>query len=168
MTNLWLLWKLLKHLKICNHEKNFIWNISSLDRRSRFIQKKKSPPAHAFEILNIHSLRQKNPKNRKNDFLENFYTKMKFEKMKFYENFREFTKKMIEKNFKKWKCEKWEIERKGDLRKYFEALEKNGLTSSGSILFQNEFFEILEMKTFFSTRRNFRNKKSEKYFSNDE
>ena len=93
---------------------------------------------------------------------------MKFEKMKFYENFREFTKKMIEKNFKKWKCEKWEIERKGDLRKYFEALEKNGLTSSGSILFQNEFFEILEMKTFFSTRRNFRNKKSEKYFSNDE
>ena len=38
---------------------------------------------------------------------------------------------------------------KGDLRKYFEALEKNGLTSSGSILFQNEFFEILEIKTFF-------------------
>ena len=38
---------------------------------------------------------------------------------------------------------------KGDLRKYFEALEKNGLTSSGSILFQIEFFEILEIKTFF-------------------
>ena len=62
---------------------------------------------------------------------------------------------------------------KGDLRKYFEALEKNGLTSSGSILFQNEFFEILEMKTFFfrleEIRRNLRNKKkSEKYFSNDE
>jgi len=59
---------------------------------------------------------------------------------------------------KMWK--KREGERKGDLRKYFEALEKNGLTSSGSILFQNEFFEILEMKTFLSTRRN--SKKSSK------
>ena len=61
---------------------------------------------------------------------------------------------------------------KGDLRKYFEALEKNGLTSSGSILFQNEFFEILEIKTFFcqleENRRNLRKKNLEKYFSNDE
>ena len=61
---------------------------------------------------------------------------------------------------------------KGDLRKYFEALEKNGLTSSGSILFQNEFFRDSRNKNiFFSTRR--KSKKSskekiEKYFSNDE
>ena len=52
---------------------------------------------------------------------------------------------------------------KGDLRKYFEALEKNGLTSSGSILFQNEFFEILEIKTFLSSRKKSKKSSKEKF-----
>ena len=132
--------------------------------------KEKSPPRPRIWDSQHSFVATKNPKNKKNDFLENFYKKMKFEKKrnftKILENLR---RKWLEK-FGKWKCEKREIERKRDLRKYFEALEKNGLTSSGSILFQNEFFEILEIKTFFSTRRKSKksSKKIEKYFSNDE
>ena len=52
---------------------------------------------------------------------------MKFEKMKFYENFREFTKKMIAKILKKWKCEKREKEReKGIWENILKLLRKTG------------------------------------------
>ena len=66
--------------------------------------KEKGPPRPRIWDSQHSFVATKNPKNKKNDFLENFYTKMK---LKFYEIFRENSRR-YEKFF--WKIWKFQFE----------------------------------------------------------